>query len=313
MVPWVGAWLTPPPPPPTCSAFCGGPKLHPAAKKPPGVKLLRALFDEKMGCASEVYGSTIDNETAVLSGLHPIMAPSSITLSHCPFILFLCRCNIVLPLPLEVWDVIADLVHSDVLSQVCQKLRELIGTHRYVKLRCTGENVQRVLGLIGNVRSLQLDHGANSVGDSGAQALAALKDAPSLHTLCLDLGQNSVGESGAQALVALTDAASLHSLCLNLWWNSVGESGAQALAALKDAASLHTLSLDLCGNSVGESGAQALAALKDAPSLHTLSLSLGQNSVGDSGAQGLAALKDAASLHSLCLNLWWNSVGESGA
>ena len=122
----------------------------------------------------------------------------------------------VLQLPSEVWDVIADLVHSDVLSQVCQKLRELIGTHRYVKLRCTGENVQRVLGLIGNVRSLQLDHGGNSVGESGAQALAALKDAPSLHTLSLDLRGNNVGGSGAQALAALKDAPSLHTLSLNL-------------------------------------------------------------------------------------------------
>ena len=152
----------------------------------------------------------------------------------------------VLQLPLEVWDVIADLVHSDVLSQVCQKLRELIGTHRYVKLSCIGENLQRVLGLIGNLRSLQLDWGGHSVGDSAAQALAALKDAPSLHTLSLDLCESSVGESGAQALAALKDAASLHTLSLNLGANSVGDSGAQALAALKDAASLHTLSLNLC-------------------------------------------------------------------
>ena len=161
----------------------------------------------------------------------------------------------ILQLPLEVWDVIADLVHSEVLSQVCQKLRELIGTHRYVKLRCTGENVQRVLGLIGNVRSLQLDLYGNSVGDSAAQALAALKDASSLHTLYLDLCGNSVGDRGAQALAALKDAASLHTLSLNLRGNYVGGSGAQALAALKDAPSLHTPSLDLCGNSVGERGA----------------------------------------------------------
>ena len=93
----------------------------------------------------------------------------------------------VLQLPLEVCDVIADLVHSDVLIQVCQKLRKLLGTHRYVKLRCTGENLQRVLGLIGNLRSLQLGFGENSVGESGAQALAALKDAASLHTLSLIL------------------------------------------------------------------------------------------------------------------------------
>ena len=81
------------------------------------------------------------------------------------------------------------------------------------------------------------------MGDSGAQVLATLKDAPSLHTLSLDLVQNSVGESGALALAALKDAASLHTLSLDLRGNSLGESGAQALAALKDAPSLHSLSL----------------------------------------------------------------------
>ena len=64
----------------------------------------------------------------------------------------------------------------------------------------------------GNVRSLQLHDGGNSVGDSGAQALAALKDAPSLHTLSLDLRGNSVGDRGAQALAALKDAPSLMGL-----------------------------------------------------------------------------------------------------
>ena len=54
------------------------------------------------------------------------------------------------------------------------------------------------------------------MGENGAQALAALKDAPSLHTLSLDLCENSVGESGAQALAALKDAASLHTLSLDL-------------------------------------------------------------------------------------------------
>ena len=79
------------------------------------------------------------------------------------------------------------------------------------------------------------------MGENGAQVLAALKDAPSLHTLYVDLGQNSVGESGAQALAALKDAASLHTLSLRLGQNSMGDRAAQALAALKDAASLHTV------------------------------------------------------------------------
>ena len=50
------------------------------------------------------------------------------------------------------------------------------------------------------------------MGDSGAHALAALKEAPSLHTLTLYLGGNSVGASGAQALAALKEAPSLHTL-----------------------------------------------------------------------------------------------------
>ena len=54
------------------------------------------------------------------------------------------------------------------------------------------------------------------MGGSGARALAALKDAPSLHTLSLGLGQNSMGESGEQALAVLKDAASLHTLVLTL-------------------------------------------------------------------------------------------------
>ena len=81
------------------------------------------------------------------------------------------------------------------------------------------------------------------MGGSGAQALAAVKDAPSLHTLSLNLRQNSVGESGARALAALKDAPSLNTLSLDLSGNFMGGSGAQALAALKDAASLNTLSV----------------------------------------------------------------------
>ena len=53
--------------------------------------------------------------------------------------------------------------------------------------------------------------------DSGAQALAALKEAPSLHTLTLNLQNNSVGDSGAQALAALKESPLLHTLTLTTY------------------------------------------------------------------------------------------------
>ena len=73
------------------------------------------------------------------------------------------------------------------------------------------------------------------MGDSGAQALAGLKNAAALHTLTLNLWHNNVGDSGAEALAGLKNAATLHTLTLNLWYNNVGASGVQALAGLKNA------------------------------------------------------------------------------
>ena len=93
-------------------------------------------------------------------------------------------------------------------------------------------------------------------GDRGAQALAALKDAPALHALVLDLGFNAVEHGGARALAALKDAPALHVLTLNLLENSVGDAGAQALAAVRHAKALHTLTLNLSTNAVGDCGAQ---------------------------------------------------------
>ena len=58
--------------------------------------------------------------------------------------------------------------------------------------------------------------GGGRVGAGGAQALAALKEAPLLHTLTLDLQHSSLGSSGAQTLAALKGAPSLHTLTVNV-------------------------------------------------------------------------------------------------
>ena len=60
------------------------------------------------------------------------------------------------------------------------------------------------------------------MANSGVQAVAALKEAPSLHTLTLHLGSNSIGDGGAQALAALKEAPSLHTLGL-YQYNVVGD------------------------------------------------------------------------------------------
>ena len=66
-----------------------------------------------------------------------------------------------------------------------------------------------------------------------------------LHTLNLCFRDNSVGDSGAWALAVLREAPLRHPLTFYFWPNSVGGSGGQALAALREAPSLHTLTIHL--------------------------------------------------------------------
>ena len=267
----------------------------------------------------------------------PVMSPVSPTRHS---LLHVYRSAIILELPLQVWDVIADFIYADVLSQVCRRLEEVLGSRRYVKLTCrAAHSAESVASIANNVRSLQLqvkgwwDPTAavtvlNSApylhtlslgsmlyyrGVQTACALVALKDAPALHTLHLNLIGVEVGDGGAQILAALKESRSLQHLMLRLGENRIGDTGAQALAALKDTPSLETLALNLSENQVGDAGAQALAALKDAPLLRVLHLQLGWNFVSQIGAQALAALKDTARLHTLKIDVGWNQIGAEGS
>ena len=47
--------------------------------------------------------------------------------------------------------------------------------------------------VVRTLHTLTLNLSHNRLGDSGAQALAGLKDATALHTLTLDLGSNNMG------------------------------------------------------------------------------------------------------------------------
>ena len=77
----------------------------------------------------------------------------------------------VLQLPLEVWNAIADFIHSESLSQVCQVLRAFLGSGRYMKVDCYEDQIaERAVKHVDNLRSLQLQD--RSLGEGGAQALA---------------------------------------------------------------------------------------------------------------------------------------------
>ena len=117
-------------------------------------------------------------------------------------------------------------------------------------------SLQRTLNSLQGYRVCTVVVHGIDIGDDGAQALAALKCAPALHTLTLNLRGNTVGDKGVQALAALKEAPCLHTLTVELSDNAVGPSGARALAALKEAQSLQALTLNLRGNTVGDIGAQ---------------------------------------------------------
>ena len=114
----------------------------------------------------------------------------------------------VLQLPPELWDSVADFAHSDLLSQVCRQLRDVLGGMRYVKLTCDSyQTVERVAGLVENVRSLQLKVRGRLGPWDPADAAAVLQTAPHLHTLALDNMETDMGVHGAQVRPRTTGEA----------------------------------------------------------------------------------------------------------
>ena len=226
----------------------------------------------------------------------------------------LCRFRMILRLPNDLLQAVADFAQSEALSRCCRSLRRALGACRYVKLNVDRDHsAARVALVAGNVRSLQLRLVVWRMGGGIMRSLGALRHAPVLHTLTVVFVGTCLGDEGAQAIASLRHVPALHRLSLHLWGISIGDDGAQAFAALKDAPLLHTLRLYLGMNSIGDRGAQAFAALKDAPALHTLSVCCCANTIGVAGARALAALKDAPGLQSLTLDLAMNCISDDGA
>jgi hypothetical protein len=161
--------------------------------------------------------------------------------------------------------------------------------------------------------------GAHGMGNEGALALVALKDAPSLHTLYLGLRLNGIDGDGLQFLIALKDNRKLRSLCVDLSGNQVNFSkstgsrslkGATALAALKDIPNLQVLDLNLRETSLDIADIEVVVTLRHAPQLQKLRLVFMHNSIGDEGLMHIAKFNEAKKLQCLDLDLTYSTDPE---
>ena len=175
------------------------------------------------------------------------------------------------------------------------------------------------LALASQLHTLHLNLARNGITDTGAEALAGLKEASQLHTLHLNLTENRITEAGLWALTALKYAPQLCTLRLGFADSGITDAGCHALAAFKEAPQLRNLFLDLSlqsrcdADEITDAGAHALAGLKEAPQLHTLHLDLSHRKITDAGAQALAGFKEAPQLRNLRLDLACSRITDAGA
>jgi hypothetical protein len=163
--------------------------------------------------------------------------------------------------------------------------------------------------------------GARGMGNAGALALVALKDAPSLHTLDLGLRYNGIDGDGLQFLITLKDIRKLRSLCVELTGNkltfreSTGSrslKGAAALATLKDIPNLQVLDLNLRETSLDIADIEVVVTLRHAPQLQKLRLVFMHNSIGDEGLMHIAKFNEAKKLQCLDLDLTYSTDPADG-
>ncbi|WP_174996203.1 hypothetical protein [Pandoraea iniqua] len=131
------------------------------------------------------------------------------------------------------------------MTPIFPQLRALV-----IRYGVVGDEGARTLGAsLQRVESLELS--AVELTDANVAALAPLAQLPNFHSL--DLAANSVGDEGAQMLAAFTYLRNL-----DLPGNNIGDMGAQALATMT-----HLHRLDLTENdAVGDLGLDALKALE---------------------------------------------------
>ena len=235
------------------------------------------------------------------------------------------RSSVVLKLPPDAWRVVSAFLSSVVLMQVCTSIRKAVRSEylhlfkapQLLQLRGDKARLDLVRRLV-----LELPHGRlRPHRASLLEALAALKEAPSLVALHLDLRSNGLCNGNAWQLLTAINAPMLQSFSADLsnnqvWVSSSGtpRHGATlfALESLQKAHSLTTLHLDLSNNRMRR-GRHGLEQLRHAPALRTLHLNLSHNEVVDTCAEELSELRHSSSLRTLHLDVSNNWIGDIGA
>ena len=131
-------------------------------------------------------------------------------------------------LSVDEWVLISDFLQAAALSRTCLRTWTILHSRHQSWKTNPHDIAQMTMGVAAEMSMRSLTVQCTDFQAEGAQALAALHQAPSLTALHLNLMSNSVGDDGAQALAALKATPALTDLTLRLRYNDIGPAGAGA-------------------------------------------------------------------------------------
>eukprot|EP00667_Euglena_gracilis_P020843 EG_transcript_22657 len=224
-----------------------------------------------------------------------------------------------LRLPDDVWQCVADMLHSPVPSWVNRRLHTLL-QHRHVRWVVPPTDACAALALMAprmaDIRTLCLDCGRGERfrvrGDLVSQ-LGVLQEAQLLQTLHLSLARKGIGDAGAEMLGQMDRLQNLRDVDLTLDSCDIGDVGAAALARLGGCPSLRNLTLSLADNRLTAHGLQPLSRLACSPPLKRLTLNLRYCPLGAEAVPWLMAILSSPTVvDRLVLDLWGTELGDGG-
>eukprot|EP00667_Euglena_gracilis_P021438 EG_transcript_23490 len=202
-------------------------------------------------------------------------------------------------LPAEVWQRVADYLHTPALSHVCQSTRAAL-ERRHLVCRTTTRSARRKLARLRDDPQVRTLHLKVHAGHAALKNLASPYVYPHPATF------------PKSTLEVLPTLPALSSLTLEMPNLRLADEGVEAFSVLPTLPVLRTLRLDLSCNQLGNYAACVLAELRQCPVLETLAVNLSSNFIGDGGAEALALLRETPALQSLTVILWGNQLSAHG-
>ncbi len=206
-------------------------------------------------------------------------------------------------------------------SEGARVLAQALGESRVCGLSLRGHAIFAQGGaalaeaLRGNARLRELDLARNSLGDAGAEALAAVLASHDcvLERLCLS--QNALGRRGCNAIAAALEVNTLL-VALDVRDNALGREGGLRIARMLGTnRTLRALDVTRC--KLGDTASCTIADALAQPEAALRSLALGQNDLGILGARAFAsALASALAARTsrlTSLDIRGSRIGPEGA